>query len=256
METDGRILIVEDQPSVRGCLEQILIMSGYQVFVARDGAEALAMLKAHDVDLILADIMMPNMDGYQLFERIMENPEWVQIPFVYLTARVLESDVRYGKELGVDDYLIKPVDAKDLLAVVRGKLRRAQRVVQTSGEALQPTSRRMPRQPQSPSGVLCFGRLELEVGEYRVWLDGEPVELSNTEFLLLERLALQADKVVPLPELIKTTHSLETSYREASDLLRPLVRSIRRKLGHDAGDLGCIESVRGVGYRLVPPADA
>jgi DNA-binding response OmpR family regulator len=227
-------------------------MSGYEVFVARDGAEALAVLKAHNVDLILADIMMPNMDGYQLFERILENPEWVQIPFVYLTARVLESDVRYGKGLGVDDYLIKPVDAKNLLAVVRGKLRRAQRVAQTSGGTPHDTSGDGHRQPQSSPGVLCFGRLEIEVGEYRVWLDGEPVELSSTEFLLLERLALQANRVVPLPELLKATHGLETGYREASDLLRPLVRSIRRKLGHDAGDLGCIESVRGVGYRLVP----
>jgi len=195
---------------------------------------------------------MPNMDGYQLFERVVENPDWVQIPFIYLTVRVLDSDIRYGKELGVDDYLIKPVEAKDLLAVVRGKLRRAERVEQTSGRV----SRHTPGQSNSTSGILFLGRLELEVGEYRVWFDDEPVELSNTEFLLLECLAKQANKVVPMPELIKATHSLETSYREASNLLRPLMRSIRRKLGYDAGDLGCIESVRGVGYRLVPPSSA
>jgi two-component system response regulator CpxR len=252
MEPDAQILLVEDQPSVRACLEQILRMSGYQVLVAGDGEEALAILKAQDVDLILADIMMPNMDGYQLFERVVENPDWVQIPFIYLTARVLESDIRYGKELGVDDYLVKPVEAKDLLAVVRGKLRRAQRVEQTSGRTLRHT----PGQADSTSGILFLGRLEIEVGEYRVWFDDEPVELSNTEFLLLECLAKQANKVVPMPELIKATHGLETNYREASNLLRPLMRSIRRKLGYDAGDLGCIESVRGVGYRLVPPSSA
>lgn len=249
METDAQILIVEDQPSVRACLEQILRMSGYEVLAAGDGEEALAILRAQHVDLILADIMMPNVDGYQLFERLVENPDWVQIPFIYLTARVLESDIRYGKELGVDDYLVKPVGAKDLLAVVRGKLRRAHRVEQTSGQAQQHT----PEQPDSRSGILFLGRLELEVGEYRVRFDDQPVELSNTEFLLLECLAKQPNKVVPLSQLIKATHGLETSYREASNLLRPMMRSIRRKLGYDAGDLGCIESVRGVGYRLVPP---
>jgi DNA-binding response OmpR family regulator len=256
METDAQILIVEDQPSVRACLERILRMSGYRVLVASDGREALVVLDSHDVDLIVADIMMPNMDGYQLFERVVENPGWVQIPFIYLTARALESDIRHGKELGVDDYLVKPVAAKDLLAVVRGKLRRAQCVEQTSEHTPQHAPRHTPRQPDSASGILFLGRLELAVGEYRVWFDDEPVDLSTTEFLLLEYLALQANKVVPLPELIKATHGLETGYREASNLLRPLVRSIRRKMGYSAGDLGCIESVRGVGYRLVPPTGA
>jgi DNA-binding response OmpR family regulator len=249
VEIDAQILIVDDQPTVRACLEQILLMSGFRVLAARDGEEALTILRAHDVDLILADIMMPNMDGYQLFEQLVENPDWVQIPFIYLTARVLDSEIRFGKELGVDDYLVKPVEARNLLAVVRGKLRRAHQVEQTSAQAQQLT----PGQPESTAGILCLGRLELEVGEYRVWFDKQPVELSNTEFLLLECLAKQANKVVPLPELIEATHGLDTSYREASNLLRPMLRSIRRKLGYDAGNLGCIESVRGVGYRLVPP---
>jgi two-component system OmpR family response regulator len=217
MESNGTILVVEDQPGVRVCLEQILRMAGYQVLAAGDGREALATLEAHDVDLIVADIMMPNMNGYQLFERVVD----------------------------------KPVEAQDLLAVVRGKLRRAQHVMQMAG----PTQRQPPSQSDLAPEILSLGRLELEVGEYRVWLDQESVELSNTEFLLLEHLALQANKVVPLSELIKTTHGLEAGYREASDLLRPLVRSIRRKMGYDAGDLGFIESVRGVGYRLVPPND-
>jgi DNA-binding response OmpR family regulator len=253
METDAQILIVDDQPSVRACLEQLLRMSGYRVLAARDGEEALAILRAHDVDLILADIMMPNVDGYQLFERLVENPDWVQIPFIYLSARVLDSDIRFGKGLGVDDYLVKPVEARDLLAVVRGKLRRAHHVEQTSAQAQRVAPEHALGQPEARAGILCLGRLELEVGQYRVWFDKQPVELSNTEFLLLECLAKQADRVVPLPELIEATHGLETSYREASNLLRPMLRSIRRKLGYDTGNLGCIESVRGVGYRLVPP---
>jgi DNA-binding response OmpR family regulator len=233
------------------CLEQILRMAGYQILSAGDGREALVALESHDVELIVADIMMPNMDGHQLFEKVVENPNWVQIPFIYLTARVLDSDVLHGKALGVDDYLTKPIAAEELLAVVRGKLRRARHMVKKTALVQQ-----APRQPESAANILVLGRLKLEVGEYRVWLDGEPVVLSNTEFVLLERLALQANKVVALPELVKATHGLKADHREASDLLRPLVRSIRRKMGHDAGDLGFIESVRGVGYRLIPPTDA
>jgi two-component system response regulator VanR len=246
METDARILIAEDQPSVRACLEQILSMSGYQVVTAVDGAEALNVLDSQSVDLVVADIMMPHMDGYQLYEKVIANPEWVRIPFIFLTARVLESDIRYGKELGVDDYLTKPVEAKDLLAVVRGKLRRAQRLDCASVQAR--------LQPDPVSGMLTLGRLRLQVGEYRAWFDGELLQLSNTEFRLLEHLAQRAARVVPLTELIEVTHGLQTTYGDASDLLRPMVRSLRRKMGYHAGDMGCIESVRGVGYRLVSPA--
>jgi DNA-binding response OmpR family regulator len=243
MTTDADILIVEDQPGVRACLEQILSMAGYRVHTAGDGLEALAVLESEPVDLIVADIMMPNMDGYQLYERVVENPDWVGIPFIYLTARMLSADIRHGKELGVDDYLIKPVEAKDLLAVVRGKLRRVQKVVESSGQFTQ--------RSKTANGTVDLGWLRIELGQYRVWLHDEPLALSNTEFRLLETLATHADKVVSLPDLVEITHGLDASYTEASDLLRPMVRSLRRKMGHEAGDLGCIESVRGVGYRLV-----
>ena len=83
------------------------------------------MLKTQPVDLILADIAMPRMNGYQLYEQVRRDPRWVLIPFVFISARALDSDVRYGKALGVDDYLIKPFQLEDLLAVVAGRLRRA-----------------------------------------------------------------------------------------------------------------------------------
>lgn len=246
-ETAACVLIVEDQPSVRACLEQILTMSGYCVLAADDGHEALEVLRSENIDLILADIMMPNMDGYQLYEQVTKNPEWVRIPFIYLTARVLEGDIRYGKELGVDDYLVKPIEAKDLLAAVGGKLRRARLVAQSSA--------RPESDLTSGPADLVLGRLRIEPGEYRAWLDGKRVKLSNTEFKLLECMAQHADRVVPTQDLVVTTHGLETTYADASDLLRPMIRSLRRKLGYSAGDMGCIESVRGVGYRLVHPTD-
>jgi DNA-binding response OmpR family regulator len=244
MKTDAVILIAEDQPSIRACIEQILKMAGFQVLTASDGAEALVLLRSHTVDLVLADIMMPNMDGYQLYERLVENLEWTHIPFIFLTARVLESDIRYGKELGVDDYLVKPVEAKDLLAVVRGKLRRARRLEQSLGKSAP--------QAESASSAIQLGDLKIEPGQYRAWMGQEALKLSTTEFRLLECLALQPNRVVPLENLVRTTHGLDTGYSEASDLLRPMVRSLRRKMGYGAGDMGCIEAVRGVGYRFVP----
>jgi DNA-binding response OmpR family regulator len=248
MTTDACILIAEDQPSIRACIEQILRMAGYRVLTSSDGIEALDVLRSHSVDLVLADIMMPNMDGYQLYERIVENIEWARIPFIFLTARVLESDIRYGKELGVDDYLVKPIEAKDLLAVVRGKLRRARRLERSFG--------RSHLQTDPASGTIQIGDLKIEPGQYRAWVGPEALKLSTTEFRLLECLALQPNKVVPLESLIQTTHGMEADYSEASDLLRPMVRSLRRKMGHRAGDMGCIESVRGVGYRFVAKAEA
>lgn len=247
MTKNDSILVVEDQPAVRMCLVQILDKAGYQVLTAGNGLEALDVLKSNPVDLILADIMMPKMDGYTLYENVAENPHWVTVPFIFLTARVLETDIRYGKELGVDDYLVKPVAAEDLLATVRGKLRRAERIAQTAGR---------PGQGQLPeSEVIALGQLRIEPGEYRAHLNGEPLKLSNTEFKVLELLAQQTDRVVGMQELIKVTHGFETNYTEASDLLRPIIRSLRRKMGYPAGDMGCIESVRGVGYRFVPLGD-
>lgn len=247
MSKNDHILVVEDQPAVRMCLVQILDRAGYQVLTASNGLEALDLLKSNPVDLILADIMMPEMDGYTLYEHVVENPHWVTVPFVFLTARVLDTDIRYGKELGVDDYLIKPISANDLLATVRGKLRRAEQIAQTAG---------VPDQPSLPgSEVIVLGQLQIEPGEYRAYLKGELLKISNTEFRALEHLAQQTGRVVGMQELIKVTHDFETSYTEASNLLRPIIRSLRRKMGYAAGDMGCIESVRGVGYRLVPPGD-
>lgn len=118
------ILVVDDEPDTLKYLSLMLEMAGYQALTAKDGAEALALLQLHPVDLILSDISMPSLSGYQLYNRICENPCWVTIPFVFLSARVMDSDIDYGKELGADDYLTKPVRGENLLSVIRGKLRR------------------------------------------------------------------------------------------------------------------------------------
>jgi DNA-binding response OmpR family regulator len=132
MKTNISILVVDDEPNFLDNIRLALEAEGYRVLSAGNGVEALAVLHSQSVDLILADIGMPDMNGYQLYERVRERPQWLTIPFVFLTARKLDSDIRYGKELGVDGYLTKPIRAADLLAVVRGKLRRAQQLVQST----------------------------------------------------------------------------------------------------------------------------
>ena len=242
---DCSILVVDDQPEILENLGMILDASGYRALIASDGVEALEILEAQSVDLILADIAMPRLNGYQLYERVRQNPEWVTIPFVFLTARTLDSDIRYGKELGVDDYLTKPLQPEDLLAAVSGKLRRAQQLAAALTPAAQP--------PQEEPSELTLGGLKINPAQHEVWFGGQPVRLSAREFTLLFYMAERANQVLAPQELIRATHGLETDHVEAGSLLRPLIRSLRRKLGYPAGDTGCITNVRSVGYRLTPP---
>ncbi len=243
METKATILVVDDQPEILENLELVLESEGYRVLTAKDGAEALHVLQSQTISLILADIAMPRMNGYQLFERVRENPQWVAVPFMFLTARALDSDIRYGKQLGVDDYLTKPIQPEDLLAAVQGRLRRAQQMAQA---AVQPSL----APAQAPQAVE-LGRLRIEPGQHRAWMDDKPVKLSAREFALLEYLAQRPNQLVSAQELLLVTHELDTDKVEAGSLLRPLIRSARRRLGYPVGESGCIENVRGVGYRLV-----
>ncbi len=245
MDTNVTILVVDDEPDLLDNISLALEVEAYHVLTAGDGIEAVAALKSHPVSLILADIAMPNMNGYQLYERVRENPKWVAIPFIFLSARTMDSDIRYGKELGVDDYLTKPIRAADLLAAVRGKLKRAQQLSR-SMSASQPASAANKR-------FLTIGKLRIDPEQHRTWFNEQELHLSAKEFVLLESLARQSGGVVSPQELIKSTHGYETDHIEAGSLLRPIILSLRRKLDISSGEVGSIENVRGVGYRLVTP---
>jgi DNA-binding response OmpR family regulator len=240
------ILAVDDQQELLESIALTLRVAGYTVLTVSNGADALETLRTQPVDLILADIAMRGMNGYQLYQQVRENAAWVRIPFIFLTARAMDSDIRYGKELGVDDYLTKPIQPEDLLAAVQGKLRRTQQLAAvaalpgatTSGEA-------------SNASVISLGRLRIHLNQHRAWMDGEPLRLSAREFTVLTYLAQRVGNVVTPSELIQVTHNLKLDDIEAGELLRPLIRTLRRKLGYPIGEVGCIENVRGVGYRLV-----
>jgi DNA-binding response OmpR family regulator len=243
------ILVVEDQPAMLLNIQLRMEASGYKVVTAVDGVEALAALDTHPIDLILADIAMPRMNGYQLYEQVRQEARWALIPFIFISARVLDSDVRYGKALGVDDYLTKPFQLEDLLAVVAGRLRRGAELKQAFAAA--PASGAPPSAAEPCSQDLVkAGALTISPSQHRVWMDGRPVEVSPHEFAILAYLAGQPGRAVPLTELCRATHGLDTDPADAGALLYPVIRSLRRRLGYKAGESGCIESVRGIGYRL------
>lgn len=235
------ILVVDDQLDLLDSIELTLESAGYQVLTASNGQEALSMLQSHTVDLILSDIAMSGFNGYQLYSRVRENPDWITIPFLFLTARGLDSDIRYGKELGVDDYLVKPIQPEDLLSSIQGKLKRSQQLQQYTKATATALDQH----------ALKIGELTIDVERHRVWHHNELVQLAAREFVLLNHLAQRLDHVVSPHELIHVTHGLDMSDAEALTLLRPLIRSLRRKLGYAVGETGCIENVRGVGYRLI-----
>jgi DNA-binding response OmpR family regulator len=247
MEGSASILVVDDQPEILENLALVLELEGFEVLAACDGLDALDVLESRSVDLILADIAMPRMNGYQLYERVRESPRWVAVPFIFLTARAMDSDIRFGKELGVDDYLTKPIQPEDLLAAVHGRLRRAQQLAQLSPQLASAAT--------SGSNVIDLGRLRIDPGQHRIWMDNEEVKLSVREFSLLAYLGQRVDQVVSAQELVQVTHEFKADRVEAGSLLRPLIRTLRRKLGYSVGAMGCIENVRGVGYRLIIPED-
>jgi putative two-component system response regulator len=126
---DETILIVEDNDITRQGLQIILENGGYSILAASDGIEALKIMEHIKPDFILSDIAMPGMDGYQFYENLRARPEWVTIPFVFLTARGGREEVHKGKMLGVEDYLVKPIDREELLATIRSRLSRSQELM-------------------------------------------------------------------------------------------------------------------------------
>lgn len=158
------------------------------------------------------------------------------------------SDIRYGKELGVDDYLAKPIRVEDLLAAVRGKLRHVQRLERAASQ-LQP-------RPVADGRVVIIDGLRIDASQHRVWLDERELHLSAKEFVLLECLAQEPGRVVSPQELVQVTHGYDSDPTEAGALIRPLILSLRRKLGFsvdEVDEVRSIANVRGVGYRLVVP---
>ena len=239
------ILAVEDNPDMTAALKLALEMEGYQVLVAADGLEALRILERVTPDLIIADIMMPRMNGYELYEATHQNEKWLSIPFIFLTAKTDKKDIRLGKEMGADDYLVKPVEQEDLLAAIRGKLKRVTELkaaLEAAQEGEGPT----------PKGTLKTGDLIIDLDRHIVTVKGQLVHLTPTEFALLACLANSLDFVVSCQELVEQVHEYHCNDEsEAREIIRPHIKNLRRKIEPDPTHFAYIVNVRGVGYKLV-----
>jgi DNA-binding response OmpR family regulator len=244
-----RVLIVDDDPDTLEFLRLLLQQHGYEILTARDGCEAVEILETQPVDLILADVAMPRLNGYQLCQLVKNSaePNLAMIPLVFVSARALASDIRYAKSLGADDYLTKPFNIEDLLAVIKGKLRAAELLHQTFTQSL------FDEPAEATTLTIGNRQLQLDHGQQQAWLDGEKLTLTLKEMRLLEYLARRPGWVVSDVELVKATHGLEqvSKHQARRKSVRSIVAYLRRKLADPLDGAACIQTVRGRGYMLV-----
>ncbi len=241
MNDHQTILVVDDEPTVLDSLADVLRLSGYRVLAAMHGLEALSILQSTLPDLIVADVMMPRMNGYQLYHRVRSNPDWNWIPFIFLTAKGEPEDVRYGKEVGADDYLSKPIEPEDLVAAVAGRLERYRQLRQGA----QPPAR------ERIGGKYRVGdHLVVDLSSHCVAVGAAEVSLSPTEFAILSRLILADTAVLDYEDLLGYEEGQVLDERDAAELLRYHIRNLRQKLKEAGGDPNLIVNVRRTGYRI------
>jgi two-component system KDP operon response regulator KdpE len=226
-----RILLAEDEVALRDFVSRNLRVRGFEVLEASNGLEALAIWEREDPHLLIVDIMMPRMDGFEVCRRVREHSA---VPIIVLTALDAESDKVTALDLGADDYLTKPFGVEELLARVRAVLRR------TQGLTMSPTS-----------GIKQFGNLEIDLAGHIVRLRGEEVRLSPIEFALLEQLITNAGKVLTHRMLLQSIWGPE--YGGEAEYLRVYINRLRHKLELDPATPRYLLTEPGVGYRFVAP---
>jgi len=223
-----RILVVDDELNIVKFLRANLEAKNYVVLAAMDGAEALQTFEMELPDLVILDIMMPKIDGFEVCRRLRE---WSQIPIIMLSARGDESDKVKCLDLGADDYITKPFGKGELIARVKAVLRRTEAAAST------------PTQPSFTSGDL-----QINFAQRRVTVSGKEVKLTPTEFTLLQEFALNAGKVLTHTYLLNKVWGPE--YREEREYLHVFVRRLRAKLEPDPTNPKYIMTVSGIGYQF------
>ncbi len=224
----SRILVVDDEPMVLEVVTTYLERDGYQVVTATNGAEALAAIADAQPDLVVLDVMLPEIDGFDVLGRIRRTND---MPVILLTARTEETDRVLGLELGADDYVVKPFSPRELAARVRSVLRRAQ--------------------PRRGGALLEFGDLRIDGVSREVAVAGEVVPTTPKEFDLLAFLAGSPRQVFSRSQLLEQVWDSSSDYQDPSTVTVH-VRRLRQKLEADAENPRWLHTVWGVGYRFEP----
>ena len=227
-----RILIVDDELSILKFVRSNLEDRGYVVASATNGEEALHIIGRELPDLIILDVMMPKMDGFEVCRSLRE---WSQIPIIMLSARGDEKDKVKCLDLGADDYIVKPFGANELMARVSAVLRRTK----TAGISV-------------TKSVITSGDLVINFAKRQVTRTGMEVKLTPTEYALLQELALNAGKVLTHTQLLNKVWGPE--YRDEREYLHVFVRRLRAKLESDPNHPRYILTVSGVGYQFANSA--
>lgn len=219
------LLLVEDDPGVAEALRLALTSLGHRVEVAPDGSAGLAALEQQPFDVMLLDVMLPGMDGFEVARQVRAGS---LLPIIMLTARSDPIDIVAGLECGADDYVTKPVEPRVLDARVKAVLRRAA--------------------PTGPVSVLLFGSLAIDTAAMTVARDGEPVALTPTELRLLLDLAEHAGQVLSRHQLLQRVWGY--GYAGDSRLVDAVVQRLRAKVEPEPSNPSLIRTVRGIGYRM------
>ena len=230
--TDTRLLVVEDEPNILELLSASLRYAGFDVVTAAAGTEAVQAAQRHRPDLIVLDVMLPDMDGFDVVRRLRSGG--ARVPVVFLTARDATEDKIRGLTLGGDDYVTKPFSLEEVIARIRAVLRR------TSGEGGEPTPR------------LTFADLELDEESHEVWRAGQQVQLSPTEFKLLRYFMSNANRVLSKMQILD--HVWDYDFRGDTGIVESYVSVLRRKI--DTVEPRLIHTLRGVGYVLRLPSSS
>jgi len=222
------ILAVDDEPKMTRFIRLNLELEGYRVSEAADGLEALRKVRDELPDLVLLDVMMPEMDGFDTLEHIRETSN---VPVIMLTVKGEEEDKIRGLELGADDYVTKPFSARELSSRIKALLRRSE----TSPLA-------------EKSVVRIDDRLSIDFQRHEVWVEGEPIKLRPTEYRLLYHLVNNAGWVMSHETLLSKVWGPE--YRDEIQYLRLYINYLRQKIEVDPAEPRYILTERGIGYRF------
>ena len=225
--SQGRILVVDDDPQIRRVMRTTLVVQGYEVADARSGEEAIERFRDDKYDLILLDMNMPGMDGIATCHEIRSSSD---VAIVMLTVRDTEKDKVTALDAGADDYVTKPFSTPELLARVRAALRR------------------VPNNPETGPQFIKAGELEIDLQARRVKLGGNVVRLTPKEFELLRHLALHPNVPVPHMKLLQAVWGPD--YGEEVEYLRVFINQLRKKIEKDPSNPQLILTEPWIGYRF------